>query len=378
MAQAARPRFSRYNPCFAGGAITGTLHPVRWTAVLAIAVPVVLAAAFLVSRVGGNDTLARACLRGLRYAIATECLLLILLAVIGFTYERRARKHEAEQFHPPGRLLDVGGYKLHLYCTGNGGPTVVLEHGHRATYLDWYRVQPQVAAFARVCSYDRAGYGWSESSPKERVPSVMAEELHALLHAVGEKPPYVLVAHSFGAMNAIMFAHKFPDEVAGVVLVDASRPESLNRVSWQGKLWLRTMQFTMPFGLPRWRGWGVSRTDEVRIEKQALTCRPQYLATILREDSAFPQSVDEVRQTTSLGKIPLVVIARDPDVGRNSKVEARNVQLQRESAGLSTNSQFIVAEGSGHDVPLARPDVIVSALKRMLTPQEQAGSRETP
>ena len=177
----------------------------RWATGLALAVPAVLAAAFLISRLGGNHDLARTCLRGLRYALAAEFALLVVLSVIGFSYEHRARRREAALFHPPGRLVDIGGYRLHLYCTGTGGPTVVLEHGHSATYLDWFRVQPRLATFPRVCSYDRAGYGWSDPSPKERLPSVMAEELHTLLNAAGEKPPYILVGHSFGAMNAVMF-----------------------------------------------------------------------------------------------------------------------------------------------------------------------------
>jgi pimeloyl-ACP methyl ester carboxylesterase len=298
--------------------------------------------------------------------------------MVGLAYEHRARAGEVALFHPPGKLFDIGGYRLHLYCTGTGGPTVVLEHGHSATYLDWFRVQPRLATFARVCSYDRAGYGWSDPSPKDRLPSVMAEELHALLNAAGEKPPYILVGHSFGAMNAVMFARKFTDEVAGVILVDGSIPESLHRASFRTRLWERMMQFTMPFGLPRWRGWCGGGLDEISDKKQALTCRSQFFETIRREDSAFARTAGEMNAVASLGNLPLIVIARDPARGQNPAGEERNHQLQRESAKLSTNSQFIVAEGSAHDVPLARPDVIVEAVRSLLKPQEQAGSRETP
>jgi pimeloyl-ACP methyl ester carboxylesterase len=346
--------------------------------VLSVAVPAVLAAAFLISRLGAYDDLARTCLRGLRYLVAAEFALLILLGLIGFSYERRARKQEAARFHPPGQLVDIGGYRLHPYCTGSGGPTVVLEHGHRATYLDWFRVQPQIATFTRVCSYDRAGYGWSDPSAKDRVPSVMAEELHTLLNAAGEKPPYVLVGHSFGALNAVMFAHKFPDEVAGIVLVDGSRPESLRQIPWRGRLWVLMMRVTIPFGLPRWRGWFEGGWEDVAAEKEALTCRLQFFETITREDSAFPRTAREMNAITSLGDVPLVVIARDPGRGQNPAAETRNNQLQRESAKLSTNSQFVVASGSAHDVPLARPDVIVNAVKSLIRPQAQAGSQGTP
>ena len=350
----------------------------RWAIGFALAVPVALAAGFLIVRFGGNEDLARNCVRGLRYVIAAELVLLVVLSVIGFGYEHRARRHEAALFHPPGRLVDIGGYRLHLDCTGSGGPTVVLEHGHRATYLDWFRVQPQVATFTRVCSYDRAGYGWSDRSPKNRVPSVMAEELHALLNAADEKPPYVLVAHSYGALNAVMFADKFPDEIAGVILVDGSTAESLLRASWHTRLWLRMMHFTMPFGLPRWREWCRGGPEEISDLKQALTCRSQFLETILEEDAAFPEAANQVRTITSLGIIPLVVIARDTTGPRNRTGEAKHGGQQRGLAKLSTNSSFVVAEGSGHDVPLARPDVIVEAVKSLLRPQAPADSRGTP
>lgn len=350
----------------------------RWVVVLGIALPLALVAAFAFSRIGGNQELARNCARALRIVLAIEVVALVIVAFLGWRYERRARQEDAERFHPPGRLVDLGGYRLHLYCTGEGGPTVILEHGHRATYLDWYRVQPELAQFTHVCSYDRAGYGWSDPSARDRSPSIMSEELHSALHAAGEKPPYILVGHSFGAMNAVMFARKFPVEVAGVALLDGSTPESLHPARWREKLWLRTIQLTTPFGLPRWRRWCGGGPNEIAGLKQALSCGPQNFATILREDAAFPVAASEIRGIASLGNTPLVVIARDPAMGNNAEFEARHAQQQREMTKLSTNSRFVVAEGSGHDVPLARPDVVVEAVKSLLKPQAQAGSQGTP
>lgn len=344
---------------------------------LAVVVPLALGVGFLVARVGGNQELARHCARAFRIVLALEVVALVIMAFLGLRYERGARQQDAAQFHPPGKLVDLGGYRLHVYCTGAGGPTVILEHGHRATYLDWYRVQPEIAKFARVCSYDRAGYGWSDPSPRNRTPSVMADELHSALQAAGEKPPYVLVGHSFGAMDTIMFAHKFPDEVTGVVLVDGSTPESLHRASLRTRLWLRMMQLTMSVGLPRWRGWCGGGPPEIAGVKQALTCRSQNFGTILREDSCIPAATTEMRAITSLGSVPVVVIARDPAKG-NSQPEARHSEQQHEIAKLSTNSRFVVAKGSGHDVPLVSPDVVVETVKSLLKPRAQAGSRGTP
>jgi pimeloyl-ACP methyl ester carboxylesterase len=350
----------------------------RWAVMLGIGVPILLAATSLFSKLGGSEDLARTCLRALRYLVAAEFAIAVIAALIGLNYERHARARESGQFHSPGRLVDIGGYRLHIYCTGSGGRTVILEHGHRATYLDWFRVQPELAKLTRVCSYDRAGYGWSDRSPGERVPSIMAQELHTLLSAAGEKPPYVLVAHSFGALNAVMFAHKFQGEVAGLVLVDGSHPDSLRQLRWRGRLWFRMVQVTMPFGLPRWRGWCGGGPEDTAGEKAVHTCRSQYLATIRREDSDFPRAAAEMQQISSLGDVPLVVIARDPALGKNAAAEARSIQEQRQIATLSKNSRFVIADGSRHDVPLARPDVIVNAVKTLLTLPAPADSRGTP
>lgn len=345
---------------------------------LAVVVPLVLGVGFLAARLGDNQDLARNCARAFRIVLAIEVAALVIVALIGLRYERRARQDDAAQFHPAGKLVDIGGYRLHLYCTGSGGPTVILEHGHRATYLDWYRVQPEIAQFTRVCSFDRAGYGWSDPSPRDRTPTVMTDELYSALKVLGEKPPYVLVAHSFGAMDAVMFAHKFPNEVAGVVLVDGSSPESLHRASLRTRLWFRMIQLTIPFGLPRWRGWFDGGPKEAVAMKRALTCRSQFIETIFREDAAFPATASEIRGITSLGSVPMVVITRDPATGSNSESEARHAQQQREMAQLSSNARLVVADGSAHDVPLARPDVVVQAVKNLLKPPAQADSRGTP
>jgi pimeloyl-ACP methyl ester carboxylesterase len=351
---------------------------VRWALVLAAVFPTILGMSALLFGVAGNQELACTYLRGFRLLIAAELVLVLILACVGLAYEQRARAHDAAQFRPPGSLVDLGGYKLHLYCTGSGGPTVILEHGHQATYLDWNLVQPKLSQFARVCSFDRAGYGWSDPSPQPRLPSRMAEELRRLLEAAGEKPPYILVGHSFGGLDAIMFAHKFPSQVAGVVLVDSSHPDGLKQSSWQSRFWLRLMQFTMPFGLPRSRGWCGGGPQETLRIKRALNCQPENIRTIFREDAAFPVTVQEIRQIADLGSLPLVVIARDPATGPDAVSAASHTQQQRAWAMLSRDSKFVIAQGSGHDIPLARPEVIVESVRDLIKLREQADSRGTP
>jgi pimeloyl-ACP methyl ester carboxylesterase len=302
--------------------------------------------------------------RLVRYVVGCELALVLLLAFTGFLYERQASRRERALYRPPGRRIDVGGYRLHLHCGGSGGPTVVLEYGLEASYLDWHLVEPEIARFTRVCVYDRAGYGWSDPSPRMRVPSVMADELHALLVAAGEKAPYLLVAHSFGSYNAVMFAHKFPQEVLGLVLVDGMSTLSNFPFALRKRISLRVMEALMPFGVPRWRGWcGGTGPRDLRGLKQAISCRRSLYRTFYRENDSLARSAEEVRAIPTLGQVPLIVIARDPSLSAGDR--GRWELIQKQKLGLSTQAELIVASGSGHDIPLRRPDLIISAVKKL-------------
>jgi len=360
-----------YNSSLVGG----TLHPIRWAVTAALGIPCALAIGFLLARITGHNDASRISLRILRYILALEVLLLMVLAFAGILYERGARARDARLYHPPGKLVDVGGYRLHLSCAGSGSPTVVLEYGHQSSYLGWYLIQPEIASFTRVCFYDRAGYGWSDPSPRPRVPSVMTEELHTLLHAAGEKPPYIVVAHSYGSFNAVMFAHKFPEEVFGLVLVDGLHTLSLfpPRLSERVEIW--TMQFMIPFGLPRWRGWiGGSAPEAVRGEKQAISCRWGLYTAFYRELVATPESVREIRAITTLGAMPLIVIARDPALGYVTPAAGDDwPRVQQQKMQLSKNAELVIATGSGHDIPAVRPDVIIAAVRRLVVQASGTG-----
>ena len=338
----------------------------RWAAIAMLAGPVALVAGFLFAQCAGNNEVAQTFLRIFRYLLAAEILLLAILILTGQQYERRERDRDSKLYPPPGKLVDIGGYRLHLNCAGDVGPSVVLEYGHQGSYLDWRLVQPDLARWTRVCSYDRAGYGWSDSSPTSRVPSVMAQELHTLLRTAGEKPPYILVGHSFGALNAIMFAHLFPEEVAGVVLVDGSHPDALEPFRLSNRIFIRTMQFTMPLGLPRYRRWcGGAGPETIRGMSLAISCRSRLYGAIHREWAEFPRTAAEIRAINNLGAVPLIVIARDPKVRGNSPEEIRWNDLQHKYLGLSTNSEFVIAAGSGHNVPLADPTAVVDAVRKL-------------
>ena len=351
-----------------------TFHPLRWAVAIAIGLPVLACVVFLAAKLDGGD--GDRWLRLLRYILVAEFLALVVFCVAGYIYEHRAEARDAKLYPPPGRLIDLGGYRLHLNCMGEGGPTVILEYGLEGSYFDWHRVQPEIARFARVCSYDRAGYGWSDTSPNPRVPSVMAEELHALLNAAGEKPPYIVVGHSYGALIAEMFTHKFPQETAGLVLVDGFIPRGEPWFPMSFKLWLRFMQATTPLGLPRWRGWCGGARGELRGEAEAANCRSRVYAAYYQEHSQLPVGGAEMRAIGSLGNVPLIVISRDPAVTHEADGSG-HVEDQAEMARLSSNGRLIIAKGSGHNVPEDRPDVIIEAI-RELSALAQAGSRGTP
>jgi pimeloyl-ACP methyl ester carboxylesterase len=349
-------------------------HPIRIAAILAIALPLALLLAGLAAATSGHADYARGVYRVARTFLIVELNCGLILACAGAIYQSVAAARERQTYQPPGKLVDVGGYRLHLYCSGVGGPTVILEYGLVGTYLDWFYVQPEVAKFTRVCSYDRGGYGWSDPSPKERLPSIMAEELHTLLSTAGVKPPYIIAGHSFGAFNALAFAKLFHRETAGIILIDGSHPDESIPFRWQKKLWLRTMQWTMPFGLPRWREWCGGSNSDVRGIKTAITCRSQYQGSYYSHWEAFQRSAEEIRTLGTIGDIPLTVIARDPNrtnAQNNSTSEARWQSLQQQLTRLSTKSSYVIAQESGHAVPLQRPDVIVAVIRKMA---EQARS----
>src|SRR5437588_6970087 len=149
-------------------------------------------------------------------------LSLVGLLLLGLRSQAISSAVDASHSPPPGKLVDIGGYRLHINCTGTGNPTVILDAGLGETSLDWSKVQPAVARFTRVCSYDRAGYGWSDTGPGPRTSQQIVKELHLLLMHAQISGPYILVAHSLAGSNLPLYAYLYPYEVSGLVLLDAT------------------------------------------------------------------------------------------------------------------------------------------------------------
>jgi pimeloyl-ACP methyl ester carboxylesterase len=312
---------------------------------------------------------------------------LLVLAAAGFLYENISEARD-RRFNPlEGRLLDVGGRKMHIDCTGGGSPTVILDSGLGDSYLSWRKVQPQIAKFTRVCSYDRAGLGYSESSAQPRTSKVIAEELHALLQAVSVSPPYVIVGHSMGGYDVRVYTSLYRNEIVGMVLVDASHPDQENRFPPELKnmegSWHREAQFvasTMPFGIPRLLG--LCENDPVT---RAADCNWHSAREQLAEISAFPESAAETANTGSLSDLPLAVLSHDPDKPSSDlppelakPTNEAWEKMQEELAHLSTRGTQTVAKNSAHYIQIDRPDVVIDAVRNVVEQARQAQPQSAP
>lgn len=291
--------------------------------------------------------------------------ILALVAAAGAAYEAVASAGDATAYPPAGRMVDVGGYKLHLDCRGQGSPTVVLDAGLGASSLDWALVQPELARTTQVCTYDRAGMGWSDAGPEPRSPAHLADELHTLLQTAGVPAPYVLVGHSLAGKNIRMFATAFPADVAGMVLVDA-RSELVDATAdmkvFATALEGQATQYSLArrFGIARLFGGGLIDLPLVpptlATQMALFQTSPTAIAETTQE-GLNRTSDDEALASTNLGSMPLIVIAAGDSMRNLPNWPAAQTAM----AKLSTNGQLIVAEQSSHAVQLVEPEVVVDA-----------------
>ena len=265
-----------------------------------------------------------------------------------------------------GKLIDVGGHRLHLLCEGQGEPTVVLEAGLPGSSLAWKSVTADIALFTTVCTYDRAGYAWSDASPFPRSTGNIVRELRTLLQNAGIGPPYVLVGHSFGGLIVQLFAGRFPREVAGMVLVDSSHPDQVHRTIevdsmntlGQGLrvlsvLGIPRLIFPVPAGNP------ASRDNSVRTMEEKLQYTTRSIRAAASELLQMRESLREVgAHRPQLGAKPLVVLTE----GRRRKDFW--YELQENLAMLSTAGEWQIAEQSGHFIHHDQPEIVVDAIRR--------------
>jgi pimeloyl-ACP methyl ester carboxylesterase len=299
--------------------------------------------------------------------------LISTLAFAGVIYQVIASRLSERKYPPPGRLVDVGGYRLHLYCSGpegvNGSPTVIMDAGIGECSLGWSLVQPEIAKFARVCAYDRAGLGWSDPAPTARTSQQIINELHALLANAGIEPPYVLVGHSFGGLNVRLYASQFPEEVAGLVLVDASHEDySIRHIMMP--LYIRLGLLTAPLGIPRLLArFVLSENPIFAVDSKyppayrAIATSTKHLNTYRREWSSLDESWSQARDSTkSLGDRPLVALM--PTSDHELFPVAR--KLQEDLVGRSTEGKLIMVEQSGHHIQHDQPVTVIDAIREVV------------
>jgi pimeloyl-ACP methyl ester carboxylesterase len=249
-------------------------------------------------------------------------LLFILALLFSSSYQAVASAADLRQYPALGQLIDVGGHRLHIYCLGQGEPTVVMEAGLSGWSTDWILVQPEIAESAHVCTYDRAGYGWSDPGPLPRDSQQVASELHTLLSRSGIKGNIILVGHSLGGLFVQYYAKTYPQQVAGIVLVDSVHPnQSLSmkedvRKKYEGNLRALTLltRILAPTGLLRLAGQSETIiADKLPGEYQAMVRSLGFQSKAYRaldeELASFQQSQLEVREAGPLPRIPLAVIS---------------------------------------------------------------------
>ncbi len=276
----------------------------------------------------------------------------LLISAIGGAYETYAERVDGSAFPIPGRLVDVGDHRLHINCTGSGSPTVVLEPGlgEPSTAMAW--IAPAVAQTTRVCVYDRAGRGWSESTSAPQDGTQTATDLHTLLERAGEPGPYVLAGHSAGGIYVLNFARLYPQQVAGVVLLDSMHPEQYTRIpSWPGfYAMFRRASAVLPslsrigFGRVLYQSSYGDLPDMARDEERAFLSTPRDNRSLRDEFSQLRTAMNQARSLTSLGDRPLVVVTALQDA------EQGWTAAQDDLSALSTNRVQRVVDDATHSM----------------------------
>lgn len=328
----------------------------------------------------------RGVLAGLR-SILAGMWLAALISLLAWT----AASPLPQRCLPPGRLIDVGGYRLHLSCTGarqSGKPTVILLHGLGDFSFDWALVQPEVARFTRVCSYDRAGGAWSDPGPLPRGPLKAAQELHTLLENAGEPRPYLLVGHSWGGLIVRVYASQYRTNVAGMVLVDSTHedafweindnivvPRLLSDEEWAAVKPKERPATERPRAEVKLRPPFDRLPPEIQQLRLCVRSLPRLLyATTggdlrdIRTDLVEVYSLAGGSRRNTLADLPLVVLSRAPDSRGPIPQERQeyNRQLQLELARASGKGKHVVGKTGAHHIQLSEPELVVSAIREVV------------
>ena|SRR5579872_1676060 len=330
--------------------------------------------------------------RWLKRILLGVLILLILALGAGVIYEQASRRHAAREFPAPGKLIDIGGRRIHLDCEGSGSPIVVLESGADTSgSVLWYPVQKAAAQFTRVCSYDRAGLMWSDAGPLPRDGNAIVSDLHKALDAAQEKGPYVMVGASLGGPLVMLYAKHFGPDVAGLVFVDAAHPDQTRRLEqatgkkevipwWFGLV--KPLIYTGWTGLPRLLlpTPNLPELPPIAVEEIA-AYQPISLGPSFDEADAMEDTFREAGDFRGLGDRPLAVLshgkpwnayspAQQEGSGLTQKEfeahEKEWARMQDEEATWSSDSTHRTLLDSSHVIQLEQPSAVVAAIREVV------------
>jgi len=314
----------------------------------------------------------------------------VVIGVVGFgaIYQTLATSRDRRRFLPPGKVVQINGKNWHYQIMGEGCPTVIVDSGTGGTHLDWQLVQPEVAKFTRILTYDRAGYGWSDSSSEPRTAEQVVSELRQLLREVEIEPPYVLVGMSSSGLFSRLFAYDYPEEVAGMVLVDVAHERmyddtpgewvELNKrlegllthvVPIMGHTGLLRLLVTFD-SVPMAAGLFQKFPPSIRPLAKALYSQTQFGKNFAQESAAVSVSMNQIEQTRptkSFPDIPLIVLsAGKPDFDITQEVVEKLQELHADLANESPQGVHIVAHESGHAIQLDEPELVIDAIRQVV------------
>jgi pimeloyl-ACP methyl ester carboxylesterase len=303
--------------------------------------------------------------------------LVLAFASVGGAFETISRAHDRGAYPAPGTSYDVGGHRLHLACTGSGTPTVVLHNGLGGSSALWTRIMSEVGATTRVCAYDRAGQGWSDdvSAPQDGV--AVADDLHALLRHAGETGPFVLAGHSAGGAYAMVYASRYPDEVAGMALLDSMSPYQFRLVpSFEGDYRMMRRGVALVPSLARVgvarllpASMFTSRRGTAGAQIKALNASPRQYRSMRDELSTYPTLLEQAQQLSSLGGKPLVVLTAT-EQARTTKGWA---DAQAQMLALSPNHAQRFADAT-HDGVVDDADASATSVEAIVAVVESVSS----
>lgn len=306
-----------------------------------------------------------------------------VLLVGGIIYQQLSITRDANNYPAPGELIEVGGHRLHLHCIGEGEPTLIIDAGAADWSLSWLTLQEDLSTLTRTCVYDRAGLGWSEAGEAPRTSDTLVRELHTLLANANIEPPYIFLGHSLGGYNARIYHEQYPDDLAGMILLESAHPDQWNQlpeeveglVNEQVGL-LNTMSLLSNFGIVR-----LILPEHTHHSEDFQGIYRSHMATSGHMTASAYELGGGIESATqvpdnSLDDLPLVVVtaAKSFDAFRDfvddfpfDESEEVWQALQLELAGLSTNSVHLISPDATHNIHFDDPEIVIEALEQMLS-----------